>query len=116
MAQTDIDVLYLGEDKALIYTVYQNDETTVQDITGFALSWLLKRDPDDAGALITKTTGSGINLTTPASGICTVTVLDTDTDGLDAGDYWHELKRTDANSETILSQRRIRLRRSLHRS
>ena len=113
------DDFFIGEDKTLTFTIYQSDGTTVQNITGWTLSWLLKGRPTDtdANAKVTKTTtAGGIVLTTPASGICTVTVDDTDTDALAADRYWHELKRTDAGFETVLTFGPCELQQSLHRS
>lgn len=114
------DDFFIGEDKTLPFTIYTTPaHTATQNITGWALSWLLKRKESDAdaAAVLTKTTaGGGIALTTPASGLATVTIEDIDTDALQPGTYHHELKRTDAGSETILSFGRIVLRRSLHRS
>jgi hypothetical protein len=108
---------FLGEDKALSFTVYQADGTTAQDITGYALAWMLKKKAtdSDATAKITKTTVSGIALTTPLSGICTVTLTDTDTATLNAGVYRHELKRTDDGSETVLSFGTCVLRQGVQR-
>jgi hypothetical protein len=120
-----------GEDKNLVFTIYTTGTTraqidaggaTPQNVTGWTLSYLLKRSIGDADsdALISKTTSSGIALTTPASGIITVTIDDTDTDTLldteaDAI-FWQELKRTNAGLEAVLSQGQVRLRRSVHRS
>lgn len=103
---------FLGEDKTLTFTV------TGQNITGWSLSWMLKRKASDTDALakITKTTADGIALTTPLSGICTVSVADTDTDSLRADIYWHELKRTDAGFETVLTYGTCELVQSVHRS
>lgn len=115
---TKDDDLYTGEDKTFTFTVYQSDGTTAQNITGWALSYRWKRslsDPD-SDAVLTKTTSSGITLTTPASGLCTVTIADTDTDSLEARTYYHELKRTDAGSETILTTGSVLLQQAIHRS
>lgn len=113
------DDFFIGEDKSLTpFTVYQADKRTRQNITGWTISWMLKRsltDPD-VDALLTKTTGAGITLTTPTSGICTITIADTDTDSLEPGRYYHEVKRMDAGNETVLSQGRCVLRRAVHRS
>jgi hypothetical protein len=112
------DDFFIGEDKSLTWTIYQSDGTTAQDVTGWALSWTVKRREGDldASAVLTKTTSSGIELTTPASGIVTVTVADTDTDSLHPQTYYHELKRTDAGFETVLTYGRMVLRRALHRT
>lgn len=109
---------FTGEDKSLIFTVYQADGTTVQNITGWALSWMVKkrRTDADADALITKTTSSGIALTTPLSGICTVTVTDADVANIRGGElYYHELKRTTDGAETVLSYGKFGLRQAVHR-
>lgn len=121
------DGWYLGEDKSLRITVYTSTATadtieagtaTAENITGWALSWMLKRKLSDADvdAALTKTTVSGIALTTPASGLCTVTVADTDTDALSPGTYVHELKRTDAGNEAVLVQGTVELLRAVHRA
>lgn len=112
------DGWYLDEDKGLVITVYQSDGTTPQSISGWSLSWMLKRrlTDADASAILTKTTASGIALTTPASGICTVTIADTDTTSIASGDYYHELKRTDAGYESVLVTGKAVLLRGVHRA
>lgn len=112
------DALFIGEDKNLVCTIYQADQRTRQDVSGWALSWRLKASLADAdgAALLTKTTSSGIALTTPTSGVVTISIADTDTDGLAAGRHYHELKRTDAGNETVLAHGRCVLRRGVHRS
>jgi hypothetical protein len=114
------DDFFIGEDKTFPITVYTTTaHTLAQDVSGWALSWILKRKETDADvdALLTKTTaGGGIALTTPGSGLVTVTVLDTDTDSFQPGAYHHELKRTDAGFETVLTFGRVSLKRGIHRT
>ena len=113
------DAWFIGEDKELVITCYTSQAyTTAQDITGWSLSYMLKRHKRDADAdaLVTKTTGGGIALTTPASGVCTVSIADTDTDGLDEDSYHHELKRTGAGTEAVLMYGGVYLRRGVHRT
>lgn len=113
------DDFFTGEDKSLVFTVTQADGSTPQNITGWTLSWMLKRNlgDADAAALITKTTAGGaIALTTPLSGICTVTIEDVDTDALTPGTYRHELKRTNAGTETVLSYGTCVLKQAVHRT
>lgn len=114
---TSDDDFFLGEDKTLSFTVYQSDGSTAQNITGWALSWMLKKDARDADAdaKVTKTTGSGITITSGAAGTLTVTIDDTDTASLAAGVYQHELKRTDDGFETVLTFGTCVLRQSVHR-
>lgn len=117
VAITSASQYFTGEDKALAFTIYQGRSSTVQDITGWALSWMVKARKTDAdsAALVTKTTADDIALTTPASGLCTVTVTDSDIANL-TGDvtYWHELKRTDAGNETVLAQGTFTLSQAVH--
>lgn len=109
---------HTNTDHVLEFTIYQADGTTAQNITGWALSWLLKRNHDasDADALLTKTTASAlqVDITSGATGRVDVIVLDTDTLSLAGGTYVHELKRTDAGEESVLSYGRARLKQSLH--
>jgi hypothetical protein len=112
------DDFYTGEDKTITVTIYQADDTTAQNITGWALSYTWKRAKTDADAdaVLTKTTSNGITLTTPTDGVCTIAIADTDTDGLVARTYWHELKRTDAGSETVLTTGTVELQQAAHRA
>ena len=96
------------------FTIYQSDGVTPQDITGWTLSWMLKRKATDAdaSALVTK----AATLTTPASGICTVALTDDDTSALLAGNlYRHELKRTNTGLETVLSYGKVNIKQAVHR-
>ena len=115
---TTADDWYIGEDKTLPVTIYQSNGTTAQDVTGWAISFMLKKRATDAdvAAKVTKTTVSGIALTTPASGLITVSIADTDTDGLAAGSYRYEIKRTDAGFETVLTSGACVLRQAVHRT
>lgn len=116
--ETTLDPLYLGTDFAYVFTVKNEAETAAIDITGWALSFAIKKHVGqaDVDALLTKTTVSGIALTTPASGVCTVTIADTDTDGLAPGMKVWELKRTNDGYETVLAYGTVELRRGVHRT
>ena len=108
---------FLGEDKVLEFTVLQADGVTPQDISGWDLSWMLKASKDDldVDALIRKLTPTEVYLSDPTAGVCRVTVLAEDTDPIDPGKYFHELKRMDAGQETVLSFGTARLLRGVHR-
>jgi hypothetical protein len=116
----------LGTDQAYDVTVYTSEaKTTVREITGWALSFLVKRKQTDAdvAALVTKTTGAGIAISgvfngTPASNtqVATVTIADTDTDSLNEGIYRWELKRTDAGSEARVAYGTISFNQTVHRT
>jgi hypothetical protein len=105
------DALFQGEDHTFVFTILTEAETAAIDITGWTLSWMVKRNKSDAdlSALLSKTTAAGIVISgvfnsAPATNtqIATVTVDDTDTTAIPEGLYHHELKRMDAGFETVL--------------
>lgn len=125
MAKSTDAELFIGVDHQYPFTILNEAETAAIDITGWTLSWMVKRrlSHDDADAVITKTTVAGISIAgtydaDPDTNTqkATVTVEDGDTDGLSAGEYFYELKRTDSGFETILAYGGLTLVRSVHRS
>lgn len=109
---------YTGEDKTLRFTIYEEEaHTTPQDITGWTLSWMVKKRKTyaDADATLTKTTSSGITVISAANGVVDVVVSDTDIAAIKGGLlYFHELKRMDAGFETVLSQGTFTLQKAVH--
>ena len=112
MAKETALELFQGEDRLYVFTVLNVAETAAIDISGWTLSWMVKRYNGDAdlSALVSKTTSAGIVISgtfnaTPAvnTQVATVTVDDTDTISVSEGTYSHELKRMDAGFETVLS-------------
>ena len=87
-----------GEDVEIAVTV------TGVDITGWAIRAVIRRTPGDPAVTIEKDSAGigGIVLTTPASGLFTITILDTDTSPLFPGTFVWAAKRTDAGEEGIL--------------
>jgi hypothetical protein len=111
------DDFFQGEDKALLDTIYQSDGTTVQNVTGWAISFMVKKHAtdSDANAKITKTTAAGgIVLTAPLSGLITITLTKADTVNLPADSYAYEVKRTDVGSGTVLTQGKLTLLQGVH--
>ncbi len=94
------DYWFKGEDKVFQFTI-QDSAGAAVDITGWTLSWAIATARGTAPAL----TVAGA-ITDAANGVCTVTIADTDTDGLTAQTYEYDLKRTDAGSEAILAHGR----------
>lgn len=124
---TNLDDLVLGTDFSYPFHIKDPDDLTVAiEITGFALSFMLKKSLSDADAAakLTKTTaGGGIAIAgtfnaTAASNLqrATVTIADTDTDALAPGLHYWELKRTDAGLETRMAYGKVVLVRGVHRS
>lgn len=108
------------------FTVYtSSDQDAITDITGWTLSFLVKRRPTDADvdALVTKTTAAGIVISgvfnaSPATNTqkATVTMVDTETDAIAAATYYWELKRMDAGSEQRIGYGRIAFNQTVHRA
>lgn len=111
------DDWFTGEDKLLSDTIFQGTTATPQDISGWAISFMIKRDARDAdiAAKVTKTVGSGVTLTAPLLGQLSIAITDDDTSALKAGNYAYEIKRTDPGSETVLTRGTLTLRQGVHR-
>jgi hypothetical protein len=107
---TKDDHIFRGEDKHLRFPVYEEDGVTPKDVSGMALAWVMRGRAANAPELIRKTTDDGISVE-GAFNIdpdlntqeVVVDILDTETEGIAAGNYRHALKRTDEGSETVLS-------------
>ena len=112
-AKTGIDegVWFIGKDFQLRFTVFTDSTlATCLDVSAYALQYVLRKGNEDPSPpIISKTSGSGIAVTgvfnaTPASNTqrVVVTIDDTDTDDVRAGEYQHALARTDSGNETVL--------------
>jgi hypothetical protein len=122
--QTHLEDVFIGTDVTFRFHIKDEDEDAAVNITGWALSFMVKADPADADddALVVKTTSSGISISgsfdsSPAANTqrATVTLEDSDTHLYEAlRGYW-ELKRTDAGSETVLGYGDFDLTRGVHR-
>ena len=117
MAKETDATLWIGTDHQYVFHIQNEAETAAVDIT----SWKVKRSVShaDSEAVLTKTAVvSGTFNATPAVNTqrATVTVADTDTDGLSARTYRYELKRTDNNLETILAYGALELKQPVHRT
>lgn len=110
--------VFIGDDVQLRFTIDQgnNDDpalATPQDISGFSFEFTVKERKNSTTFLIQKTDPSvDIVITTPLSGIVVVTILDTDTNALEPGNYCYTFKRIDAGAEATLSTGRFLLQRN----
>lgn len=90
---------FRAEDKAIVFTILQDDGTTPENITGWTLTFRVAATLGGA-AIIVKTPV----LTTPLAGVCTVTLASADTSALTADTfYYYDLRRTDSGSRAELS-------------
>jgi hypothetical protein len=71
-------------------------------ITGWAITFTLKKLYTDQTVLITKTVGNGISIIDPINGVFTVGLSALDTN-LPAGDYLYTIARTDTGAHTVLT-------------
>jgi hypothetical protein len=118
--------LYIGADRTFTLEILNEPEDAAIDITGWTLTWLLKRSRHhlDAAALLSKTTGagqiviSGVFNASPAVNTqrCVVTIADTDTDAFTPGMCVAEIKRMDAGFETPLASGALELKRGVVRA
>lgn len=110
---TKSDEFFIGEDRTIAIDVKQSDESSAQTMTGWALTWELKPSPGEAVS-ISKTTSAGISIGNGAGtdDRATITIADDDTEALEPGIYYHQLRRTDAGSEQLLSFGDVTLRES----
>ena len=113
---------FIGEDRIFEFGPVLDGSGVPVDIASWTLSWMFKRrlnDPD-VNALLTKVpsiTGSYSATIALNTQRARVSIADTDTDPFVARtDYRHELKRMDANVETVLSYGTAVLKRGVHRS
>lgn len=114
----EADRFYTNADYEINCYVKQSDETTAQDVSGWAFSWMMKkRESDaDADAVVEKTTaGGGISIEDGPDGHVRVLIEDDDTQGVRAGVYVHELKRIDAGLEAPVIKGMVVLLASLHK-
>jgi hypothetical protein len=88
---------YRGEDFSFTTNV-----SPVVDITGWALTFTLRKNYDTLPILITKTVGFGITLTTPIDGEYKVALASADTAALPTGTYLYDIQRTDAGFKTVV--------------
>lgn len=83
------------------------------DISGLTIDWVLTKI--DGTVVVTKQTGGqGVSITDGPNGVFTITLADTDTDGL-RGEYRHEAMITDGSgNEDVVTKGRVLFRRRLN--
>lgn len=124
MAKRTPITMFLAEDRTLTFEIKDRTETTCIDISGYALSLMIKRalDDADADALVTKTTGAAeITIAgtfhadpTTNTQLASVDLDSVDTRALAAGQTFYELKRTTSGSETVFAYGPLVLERGVH--
>lgn len=103
--------LVIGDDKTVRIDV-TDENGAAKNMTGWALTWEIKSSRTSSTALVTKTTSDGISIGNGAGtgDRATITIADTDLeDTLSEGTYWHQLRRTDAGNEELLSYGSVKI-------
>lgn len=111
MAENVPITLSLERDQQFVFEILNDAQDTAINVTGWATSFMVKRDKSDAdaAALLTNTSGviSGVFNATPSVNTQRITVTVADTDCLSTaipeGQYRYEFERTDAGYETTLA-------------
>jgi hypothetical protein len=94
---------YIGEDASLPVTVYSDAaETIPANITGWSVRFTAAL-PGGSPVIIQTTANGGITLTTPLSGLLTVSIPATLTVGLPPGAYNFWIERTDSGADAQLT-------------
>lgn len=105
------DDWFVGEDKTIPFEIYSSDEATIEDITGFALAFYLRKIGGPDTKVLTCTTGASTITITGSFNAdpdtntqrANVIIADTDTVNFQAGKYAYSLWRTDDGLMTVLA-------------
>lgn len=93
--------LWSGNDAEIHATITDTDAGVPKDLTGSAITWVLAK-AQGKPPLITKTVGTGITLTLPLQGKCTVTLVPADTEAIKGlKTYYHEMRVVDAAAKKV---------------
>lgn len=100
MTQVNQDViLYAGDDKELIVTIYDEDDNII-DLTGLvSAQWILKKKATDENEILNKSLANDIAITSATEGILTITFNAADTQEIQPRTYYHELRIENSNNK-----------------
>ena len=104
----DLD-FFAGDDRTIRWTIFDADPLgTPLDITGMNFQFVLKKNHDDAVALVSK---PGV-IFDAANGLVDVTLEDTDTQDFAEDNYVYALRRVDAGDERVAAVGNFYIRRA----
>lgn len=93
-----LDDWFVGEDKDIEYTVYQDNEVDLQDITGWTIQFRMATSISGVSVL----TRNAV-LDSPAGGICIVQTAAADTNSLAPRKYFYTLSRIDSGFNAVIA-------------
>lgn len=94
MTMTNQNVTIWAGDTVNLNVVVGDGAGGLKDISGATIAWLLY-DENAGASVLTKSTGSGITITSGAGGAFTVALAAADTEDVTPGAYYHEAEVTD---------------------
>lgn len=111
---------FCGEDKTLEFEIFSSDEVTMENMTGKAMQWVMRRGLEGDPIVVNKTTAGG---TITINGVYNsdmdinqqrvrVAVARTDTYRLQPGRYDHTLKVVDPGNATVCSYGTVELKKA----
>lgn len=101
----------------VLIPVFRGEAVTItetvssQNITGWAISFIARKKGEPTTSVINKSVSSGITLSDPSNGICTISLSSSDTD-IAEGRYDVSIARTDSGSETVLTTGDLEIKRN----
>ena len=101
------DFWFVGEDKVLRFTVYQDDEIALENISGWTTSFQMSNELLAAPFF----TAAGVNID-PLNGVSEVTVPGADTLTNGPGLVYYSFRRTNSGSASVLVHGTIVLQRA----
>ena len=97
---------HVGED--ILITDSPSSDQGSTDITGWTLGFYMRKE-HGGSVVLTKTTSSGITITSAATGVFTVAIDDTDTADFTPGNYVYEVARTNAGAAVVITKGTVTL-------
>jgi hypothetical protein len=99
MSATNSITIYKGESIVQPFTHVIEGTTTPVNITGWTITFTLKRKATDTSALLTATA----QIVSGSAGTYTISLTHAQTAALYAGTYAYDIQRTDTGSEAVIS-------------
>lgn len=94
---------FQGEDVELDVIIYEEDDATPQNITGWTIEFVGRPTWSTTPSVTESTTAGTIVITNPTQGEITITISMEDSVNMTAADYLFIIKRTDSGSNAVLT-------------
>ena len=98
-------ISFKGEDVTFRMSVVDS-AGAAQNVTGWTFAAQWRRTADSGTATLSYTSGTGIAINSATAGVVDVTIPDTDTDGIESGEFSYAVERSNAGSEAVLAHGR----------